>query len=295
VIYSIRHLTTYTYEAPVASATMVLRLRPRSDQSQRVIDYKVEIEPRPDRTRENTDFFRNAVAFATIEAPHTELQIKSSVQVEVQPAAPLLIPDAGWTNVAADALQARELSPSAPAHFLFASPRIALSASITDYVRKSFTAKSGIVECCRDLLVRMKADFEYKPQTTDISTPLSEVFLQRRGVCQDFAHLMISGLRGLGVPAAYVSGYLRTKPPPGKERLQGADATHAWVSVWGGPHIGWIGFDPTNAVQTAEDHITLAVGRDFSDVSPVYGVFVGSGENRLRVAVDVVPVTDTRM
>ncbi len=130
-------------------------------------------------------------------------------------------------------------------------------------------------------------------KVTDISTPLDEAFAQRRGVCQDFAHIMIAGLRGLGLPAAYVSGYIRTIPPPGKARLQGADATHAWVSVWCGAEIGWLGVDPTNAIDAGNDHIVLAIGRDFSDVSPIYGVFVGSGAQELEVGVDVIPVQAT--
>jgi transglutaminase-like putative cysteine protease len=137
---------------------------------------------------------------------------------------------------------------------------------------------------------RIRTEFKYDPKATVISTPLKEVFEKRHGVCQDFAHVMIAGLRGLGLPAAYVSGYLRTIPPPGKPRLQGADATHAWVSLWCGPGIGWVGFDPTNDILVENDHIVLAVGRDFSDVSPVDGIIVGSRKQKLSVAVDVLLV-----
>jgi transglutaminase-like putative cysteine protease len=134
---------------------------------------------------------------------------------------------------------------------------------------------------------RIRTEFKYDPKATVISTPLQEVLDKRHGVCQDFAHIMIAGMRGLGLPAAYVSGYLRTIPPPGKERLQGADATHAWVSVWCGEELGWIGFDPTNDILVENDHIVLAIGRDFSDVSPVDGVIVGARKQKLAVAVDV--------
>jgi transglutaminase-like putative cysteine protease len=137
---------------------------------------------------------------------------------------------------------------------------------------------------------RIRTDFKYDPKATVISTPLDEVFEKRHGVCQDFAHVMIAGLRGLGLPAAYVSGYLRTIPPPGNARLQGADATHAWVSLWCGAQIGWIGLDPTNDILVENDHIVLAVGRDFSDVSPVDGIIVGSRKQKLSVAVDVLLV-----
>jgi transglutaminase-like putative cysteine protease len=154
----------------------------------------------------------------------------------------------------------------------------------------SFAPGKGIVVGAVDLMHRIRNDFKYDPKATVISTPLKEVFEKRHGVCQDFAHVMIAGLRGLGLPAAYVSGYLRTIPPPGKPRLQGADATHAWVSVWCGDEIGWVGFDPTNDLLVENDHIILAVGRDFSDVSPVDGIIVGSRKQKLAVAVDVLLV-----
>jgi transglutaminase-like putative cysteine protease len=154
----------------------------------------------------------------------------------------------------------------------------------------SFAPGTGILAGSVDLMHRIRRDFKYDPKATVISTPLKEVFEKRHGVCQDFAHVMIAGLRGLGLPAAYVSGYLRTIPPPGKPRLQGADATHAWVSVWCGAELGWVGFDPTNDIMIENDHIVLAVGRDFSDVSPVDGIIAGSRKQKLGVAVDVLPV-----
>ena len=163
-------------------------------------------------------------------------------------------------------------------------------APVTAYASTSFLPGSGILAGAVDLMHRIRNQFKYDPKATVISTPLAEVFEKRRGVCQDFAHLMIAGLRGLGLPAAYVSGYLRTIPPPGKPRLQGADATHAWVSLWCGEQMGWIGFDPTNDLLIENDHIVLAVGRDFSDVSPVDGIIVGSPKQKLGVAVDVLLV-----
>ncbi len=236
------------------------------------------------------DFYGNAVNVVTIEESHTELAINATAEVEVSYRAPPAGPGTDWQKVADAALHSHDLSPQAPAHFMFASPRIQLSADVTRYARESFKPARGIIEAARDLMTRIKREFAYEPESTEIWTPLSQAFAARRGVCQDFAHIMIAGLRGLGVPAAYVSGYLRTVPPPGKERLEGADATHAWVSVWCGADVGWLGFDPTNAIDTGDDHIALAIGRDFSDVSPVYGVFVGSGANELRVEVDVIPL-----
>jgi transglutaminase-like putative cysteine protease len=161
---------------------------------------------------------------------------------------------------------------------------------VTAYAAASFPSGAGVLVGAVDLMHRIRSEFRYDPKATVISTPLKEVFEKRHGVCQDFAHVMIAGLRGLGLPAAYVSGYLRTIPPPGKERLQGADATHAWVSLWCGAELGWIGLDPTNDLLVENDHIILGVGRDFADVSPVDGIIVGSPKQKLGVAVDVVVV-----
>ena len=180
--------------------------------------------------------------------------------------------------------------PASPVGYVFASSLVPVQAPVTAYAAASFPPGGGILAGAVDLMHRIRSDFRYDPKATVISTPLKEVFEKRHGVCQDFAHVMIAGLRGLGLPAAYVSGYLRTIPPPGKPRLQGADATHAWVSVWCGAEIGWVGFDPTNDILVENDHIVLAVGRDFSDVSPVDGIIVGSRKQKLGVAVDVVLV-----
>jgi transglutaminase-like putative cysteine protease len=161
---------------------------------------------------------------------------------------------------------------------------------VSAYATESFPPGAGILKCAFDLMHRIRTQFRYDPKATAISTPLGEVFDKRHGVCQDFAHVMIAGLRGLGLPAAYVSGYLRTMPPPGQPRLQGADASHAWVSLWCGAELGWVDLDPTNDLLVANDHIVLAVGRDFSDVSPVDGIIVGSPKQKLGVAVDVLLV-----
>jgi transglutaminase-like putative cysteine protease len=189
------------------------------------------------------------------------------------------------------AAQIDSIAGDSPAHFIFASPRIPLRRDIATYAAASFADGRAVLDGARDFAVRIRKDFKYQPNSTAVFTPVEQAFEQRRGVCQDFAHIMISGLRGLGIPASYVSGYIRTIPPPGKPRLAGADATHAWVSVWCGAELGWIGIDPTNAIDAGNDHIVLAIGRDFSDVSPIYGVFLGSGAQELEVGVDVIPVT----
>ena len=291
MIYDIRHVTSYDYESPVSSATLSLRVTPRSGAGQRCLTHTLIIEPQPKTLRVEQDFFGNSVTMATIDTGLTSLKVEARARVDVS--RPLLAPSGAspdWSEIVRAALDQASLSADAPAHFIFASPRIALSAPVADYAAESFPSGRTIVDGARDLAKRIRADFAYSPKVTDVSTPLDEAFAQRRGVCQDFAHIMIAGLRGLGLPASYVSGYIRTIPPPGKPRLQGADATHAWVSVWCGEEIGWLGVDPTNAIDAGNDHIVLAIGRDFSDVSPIHGVFVGSGAQELEVGVDVTPV-----
>ena len=161
------------------------------------------------------------------------------------------------------------------------------------YARESFPAAKPVLAGAVDLMTRIHKDFKYDPKATIVSTPLSEAFEKRHGVCQDFAHIMISGLRGIGLPAAYMSGYIRTIPPPGQKRLEGADATHAWVSIWCGDEAGWVGLDPTNAIMIGNDHIILAKGRDYADISPVAGIILGSREQDVAVKVDVIPRGET--
>jgi transglutaminase-like putative cysteine protease len=291
VIYNIRHLTAYSYDRTVASARLVLRVTPRDESGQRRLTFVLNISPPPLSVDTERDFYGNTVNVVTIDAEHKELSIEAVSTVELTHQAALPLSGEPWEEVSNAALLSRDLTGTAPVHFMFTSPRVQLSPDVTQYARDSFKPGRGILEASRDLIKRIRTDFDYEPETTDINTPLTEAFAQRQGVCQDFAHIMIAGLRGLGLPAAYVSGYIRTIPPPGEERLEGADATHAWVAVWCGSSDGWFGFDPTNAIDVGNDHIALAVGRDYSDVSPVYGVFVGSGGTELDVEVDVVPVT----
>lgn len=289
MIYQIRHLTAYSYDLPVASAKLALRITPREDVGQRCIRHGLDISPSPASAAVEHDFYGNAVNVVTIDTPHTKLSIEARACVEVTHEVAPTTTGLEWETVAEAALSGRDLSAAAPAHFLFSSPRVELLADVTRYTRESFRQGREIIDASRELICRIRNDFAFEPEATEISTPLALAFQERHGVCQDFAHIMIAGMRGLGLPAAYVSGYIRTVPPPGKKRLEGADATHAWVLIWCGPNNGWLGFDPTNAIEAANDHIALAVGRDFSDVSPIHGVFIGSGTNNLDVKVDVIP------
>jgi transglutaminase-like putative cysteine protease len=291
VIYEIRHVTTYSYERPVSFARCSLRLEPRSGDGQQLVSHIVEIKPRPaDRTVRH-DFFGTHTESIVIETAHRNLRIDSRSRVSVSRRAPgRAAQSPPWEHVREVAFEATSLGPASPIGYIFASPLVPVQRPVTSYASASFPPGCGILAGAIDLMHRIRTEFKYDPKATVISTPLNEVFEKRHGVCQDFAHVMISGLRGLGLPAAYVSGYLRTIPPPGKPRLQGADATHAWASLWCGEELGWIGFDPTNDILVENDHIVLAVGRDFSDVSPVDGIIVGSRKQKLAVAVDVLLV-----
>jgi transglutaminase-like putative cysteine protease len=291
VIYDIRHVTTYAYESAVNFARCSLRLEPKNGDGQQLVSHNVEIRPKPAERTARRDFFGTYTESVLIEAAHRNLRIDSRSRVSVSRHAPdRATSGPPWESVRDVAFEATSLGPTSPVGYVFASSLIPVLRPVTAYASLSFPAGGGILSGAADLMRRIRNDFKYDPKATVISTPLKEVFEKRRGVCQDFAHVMIAGLRGLGLPAAYVSGYLRTIPPPGKPRLQGADATHAWVSAWCGAELGWIGFDPTNDVLVANDHIILAVGRDFSDVSPVDGIIVGSRKQKLRVEVDVIPV-----
>jgi transglutaminase-like putative cysteine protease len=291
VIYDIRHVTSYSYESPVNFARCSLRLEPRSGDGQQLVSHSVEIRPRPAERTVRRDFFGTHTESVLIETSHRSLRIDSRSRVSLSRRAPdRAAPSPSWESVRDVAFEATSLGPSSPVGYVFASWLVPVQAPVTAYAAASFPPGGGVLVGVVDLMHRIRSDFKYDPKATVISTPLKEVFEKRHGVCQDFAHVMIAGLRGLGLPAAYVSGYLRTYPPAGKPRLQGADATHAWVSVWCGPEIGWIGFDPTNDLLVENDHIILAMGRDFSDVSPVDGIIVGSRKQRLSVAVDVLLV-----
>jgi transglutaminase-like putative cysteine protease len=291
VIYDIRHVTTYAYESPVSFARCTLRLEPRTDDGQELISHSVEIRPRPADRTARRDFFCTLTESILIETAHRHLRIDSRSRVSVArqvPARDAFSPP--WESVRDIAFEATSLGPSSPIGYVFASPLVPVLRPVSAYAAASFPQGTGVLAGAVDLMHRIRSDFRYDPKATVISTPLNDVFENRHGVCQDFAHVMIAGLRGLGLPAAYVSGYLRTIPPPGQPRLQGADATHAWVSLWCGAELGWVGLDPTNDLVVGNDHIELAIGRDFSDVSPVDGIIVGSPKQKLGVAVDVLLV-----
>ena len=290
MIYNIRHRTIYESTAPITFARCVLRLTPRSSAEQTVFHSTVTVTPAPAQTLTRTGPFGEQVMTMVVEKPAKALVIdaRSRVDVHTTPMDSLFAGPA-WESVRARSFETTDIETESPASYLYPTARTPILPQITDYGRQSFPPGRPIVEAASELMRRMRADFVYDSEATTVATPIAEAFAIRHGVCQDFTQIMIAALRGLGLPAAYVSGYLRTIPPPGKPRLEGADATHAWARVWCGPDDGWIGFDPTNAILARDDHITLAVGRDYADIAPVDCIILSAGDQELDVEVDVVP------
>jgi transglutaminase-like putative cysteine protease len=291
MIYDVRQTTTYAYESNVTYAHHVLRLTPIDRAHQRVHATALDITPVPVERREGFDFFGNRVTWIGLDAPHDELIVQVAARIAVEDAVePDAEASAPWESVREAAFATTDIGPQSPAHFLFASRQVSLDPEIRDYAAKSFLPGRPILAGAAEMMRRIKADFVYAVGATTVTTTPPMSFALRRGVCQDFAHIMISGLRGLGLPAAYVSGYLRTVAVGSTPRLAGADAMHAWVLVWAGAGAGWFGLDPTNAVRAGGDHVVLAVGRDYADAAPVDGVAFTSGRQRLDVSVSVIPV-----
>lgn len=290
MIYDIRQTTHYAYGEAVPTSRHIIRMQPVTQARQRVTACALSIEPQPGERHEGHDFFGNRVTRIAIDTAHDTLAVTVKARVRVDAAAPLLpeltLP---WERVAAIALQARDTGPDAPVHKLFPSRMVPVDAALTAYAAESFTPGRPVLAAALDLNARIRRDFLYDTAATSVDTDPVHAFAMRAGVCQDFAHIMIAGLRGLGLAAGYVSGWLRTVPPPGERRLEGADATHAWVSLWCGPN-GWIGLDPTNGILAGTDHVVLAEGRDYADVAPLDGIIWSGAGHALSVAVDVVPV-----
>jgi transglutaminase-like putative cysteine protease len=295
MIYDVKQVSSCTYTDEVPFSRHVARLMPREWLGQRIIAADLSIDPKPADDVSGVDFFGNRNRFFTLDKPHSDLTLTLKARISVEPVASLLnILTPPWEEVRDLAQASSDLSALSPVHHLFDSRMVHLNDAIGNYAAESFPSGRPIMDGANELMRRIWTDFTYKPGATDVDTLPEDAFDARKGVCQDFAHIMIAGLRWLGLPAAYVSGFLRTLPPPGQPRLEGADATHAWASVWCGSQAGWIGFDPTNDVLAGEDHILIAFGRDYADVSPLDGVIVASGDQSIDVAVDVVPVSGLR-
>ncbi|MES2338969.1 MAG: transglutaminase family protein [Pseudomonadota bacterium] len=289
--YAIRHVTRFDYALPVGFARCNLRLKPIHWSGQTLDDYALTIEPGGRTHPARAEAGLANVTRLVVESPSRALTITSQARVTVERQIPVPSPgDPALGEVAALARASRDMGPASPAAYLFPSPRIPLDPAIAAWCATELDPARGALEAAIGLARHIQDEFAFDPTATLVDTPPREAFDARGGVCQDFAQIMISGLRAAGLPAAYASGYLRTLPPPGQERLVGADATHAWVLLWCGPDHGWIGVDPTNGIWMAEDHVVMAIGRDYADIAPIDGVVLGSGAQKMTVSVDVEPL-----
>lgn len=290
MIFDVRHRTHYRYSAQVVQSQHLVHMTPRTSARQLTLNHSLMVEPAPAMRYDGLDAFDNPVVILDVEVAHKEFMLLARSTVETRPAAIIdfatttpwdrldvaLAPDAGALDL--DVIQ-----------FRCATRLTAATFAVADYARLSFPPGRPVLEGVLDLTRRIYSEFTFDPTATDVSTPVARVLNERRGVCQDFAHLTLAGLRALRIPARYVSGYILTRPPPGQPKLQGTDASHAWVSVWC-PECGWQEFDPTNGLVVDDEHITIAHGRDYNDVSPISGVLLGGGEHTVTVAVDVAPL-----
>jgi len=287
VNYRIIHKTAYRYSEPASLSQNELILTPRTTDTQRVKSSRLEISPEPQYVSERTDYFGNQVQTFMVQQPHAELSMTatsllktSTMDVPVAEATP------AWETVA-HRLTIHEREDELEAfQFVFDSPLTTINTAVRQYAITSFPPQRPVLEGALDLMGRIFSEFTYDKAATTVETGVEQVLRERKGVCQDFAHLAISGLRSLGLAARYVSGYLETLPPPGKPKLVGADASHAWLALYV-PQSGWVDLDPTNNLVPGERYITLAWGRDYNDVTPVKGVVMGGGKHALSVTVDV--------
>lgn len=302
-LYRITHKTEYLYKAPASLCYNEVRMLPRAFShtlfTQECLDAYALVEPVWGDHHERVDFFGNRVLFYAIRQPHEAMTILVNSQVRITPqpgtngqsiGAELLTQAAITWDAVIDRLRSERSQTILDARqYTMPSPLVPLSAELAAYANPSFTPKRPVIEAVYDLMGRIYREFTFMPGVTTIATPITTVLAERRGVCQDFAHLMIGCLRAKGLAARYVSGYIETLPPPGQEKLQGADASHAWCSVYI-PEVGWLDFDPTNHLIPVDQHVTVGWGRDFADVSPLKGVFYGDGRHQLAVSVDMVRV-----
>lgn len=286
--YRVTHTTTYRYHQPVGLSYNEVRMQPRPCPNQQLLSSSLHIIPQPCDSRSRTDFFGNQVVWFSIREPHREFVVTavSEVQVFPQPAQLDLSHGMSWEAVK-ETLKNDRSEPTLDARqYLLDSPFIAADTDLADYAQASFLPGKTLIEAIHDLMQRIHRDFTFDPEFTNLATPLATVLKHRRGVCQDFAHLAIGCIRSQGLAARYVSGYIETLPPPGKKKLVGADASHAWFSVYL-PDLGWMDFDPTNNQLPGDRHIIVAWGRDYGDVTPLKGVIFGGQNHELKVAVEV--------
>jgi transglutaminase-like putative cysteine protease len=290
MIFDISHRTHYRYTSAVVQSLHLVHMSPRNLQGQTVRHHSLLVEPAPASRQDGIDAFGNFAVVLDIEAPHKEFVLLARSTVEKLAHAEMdLAATTPWDRLDDTLLAAVGDRDVDVLFYRCASRLTGASLEIADYAEQSFTPDRPVLDAAMDLVMRIYDDFTFDPHATDVSTPLTQVFRDKRGVCQDFAHAALACFRALRVPARYVSGYLHTRPPPGRPKLQGADASHAWISVWS-PEYGWVDMDPTNGIVVRDEHVTVAVGRDYDDVSPISGVLRGGGEHTVSVAVDVTAI-----
>ena len=288
--YKVTHRTTYDYAAPVVQSRHLLYLAPRETPYQHVQRHNLLVEPAPTMKYERQDYFGNRTEQIVLEREHVELSVTSVSEVVVSDAATAdFEASVPWETVADRKIGVAEGFDRSVADFCVPSSLVAPSAAARAFALETISPGAPALTAAQKVMTRIFEEFRFDSEATDVATPVDQVLEQRAGVCQDFAHTAIDILRSLGLPARYVSGYIRTIPPEGEERLVGADASHAWFSAWA-PEFGWVDFDPTNNLINSTDHVTAAYGRDFADVSPISGVLLGGGDHSVSVSVDVAPL-----
>ena len=290
--YEIVHVTEYSYGEPVPLCHNVARLRPRETERQTCLRHELAVSPSPVVFRERLDFFGNPVTSFSVQNSHRELSVTARSEVEVQPpSGPAGLFPMSWEEASGILSTGRDPESRLARQYTFDSPHVRRDPALAEYAAPSFPPGRPLAEAVLDLTRRIREEFVFEKGWTAVGTPALEVLRSRKGVCQDFAHLQIGCLRSLGLAARYVSGYIVTEPPPGKPRQPGADASHAWVSAFV-PGTGWLDVDPTQGRAAEEDHLTVAWARDYGDVAPLKGILLGGPQQSLRVAVDVVPITE---
>lgn len=291
MLYDVGLRITYAYASPAAGGRHILYMTPADVPGrQRTITSLLDIRPTPDERFARTDFFGNTLVEAAFRAPHAQISFRLRSRVERYTEKSAIDVSPALDALAGEIAAVRSLAPEAPQHFLADSPRVQMRPEFGAYAREQLTSDMTARAAVEAIGKALDRDMKFDPDATDVNTPPEEAFARRHGVCQDFTHIMIACLRTIGVPAGYVSGFLRTTPPAGQSRLEGADAMHAWVRAWCGSKIGWVEYDPTNGMFAGADHIIVAYGRDYGDVAPVRGVVRIAGGQTSTQAVDVVPL-----
>jgi transglutaminase-like putative cysteine protease len=288
--YTVRHRTTYRYSREVAYSRLVAHLAPRATSRQRSQAFELRVTPVPVRCVERPDFFGNRTNWFTVDQPHALLEVLAESRVVVYPATDVLSQaGASWESVRRTLESPDDSDAQDAVQYTFDTPLTAVNAEVVEYARASFARGRPLLACVLELNARIHRDFKYNSEATDTSTTVGRAFELRAGVCQDLAHVGVAAVRAMGLAARYVSGYLLTHPAPGRERLVGADASHAWFAAWI-PPFGWIDFDPTNDMLPSGEHITAAWGRDYTDVAPIHGIITGGSAHEIDVGVDVTPI-----